>query len=149
MFSIFSILIFFFFWQVKVISLKSAGPNITKVVFAVESDVTTQSLIRSSFVLLITNQSSLHFTVPLFGDPFSFDVLKFRGGITVIPDQKAFLMQSVQILFNFTLNFSIDQIMNNFDELTSQLKLGLHLSPYEVWDYILFSYLNYCKLLFA
>lgn len=122
----------FFFWQVKVISFISAGPNITKVVFAVESDITTQSLVRSSFVLLITNQSSLHFTEPLFGDPFSFDVIKFKGGITVIPEQKAFLMQHIQLLFNFTLNFSIDQIMTNFDELTSQLSPGLRLAPYEV-----------------
>ncbi|CAA2983883.1 vacuolar -sorting bro1-like [Olea europaea subsp. europaea] len=40
-------------------------------------------------------------------------------------------MQKVQILFNYTLNFSIDQILNKFEELTSQLKSGLHLAPYE------------------
>ncbi|KAL0316721.1 UNVERIFIED_CONTAM: hypothetical protein Sradi_5550300 [Sesamum radiatum] len=118
--------------KVEIISLESsAGSNITKVVFAVESDVTTQSLIRASFMSLVTHQSFLHLTESLFGDPFSFEVLKFRGGITASPEQKAFLMQSVQILFNFTLNFSIDQIINNFDELRSQLKTGLHLAPYE------------------
>ncbi|KAL8037077.1 hypothetical protein ABFS82_11G016400 [Erythranthe guttata] len=118
--------------KIEIISLEStAGSNVTKVVFAVESDATTQSLIRASFVSLITNQSFLHLTESLFGDPFSFDVLKFRGGITASPVQKAFLMQNVQILFNFTLNFSIDEIVNNFDELTSQLKTGLHLAPYE------------------
>ncbi|KZV22487.1 vacuolar protein-sorting protein bro1-like [Dorcoceras hygrometricum] len=118
--------------KVQVISLESsAGSNITKVVFSVESDVTTQSLIRASFVYLITRQSSLHLTESLFGDPSSFNVLKFRGGITVSPEQKAFLLQKVQILFNFTLNFSIDQLLMNFDELTSQLNKGLQLSPYE------------------
>ncbi|KAK6147820.1 hypothetical protein DH2020_018732 [Rehmannia glutinosa] len=117
--------------KVEIISLESAGPNITKVVFAVESDVTTQSLIRSNFVSLVTRQSFLHLTESLFGDPFDFDVLKFRGGITASPEQKAFLMQNVQILFNFTLNFSIDQIIINFEELRSQLKTGLHLAPYE------------------
>ncbi|KAI3446544.1 hypothetical protein Pfo_029516 [Paulownia fortunei] len=118
--------------KVEIISLESsAGSNITKVVFAVESDVTTQSLIRASFVSLITHQSFLHLTASLFGDPFSFDVLKFRGGITASPAQKAFLMQSVKIPFNFTLNFSIDEIIKNFDQLTSQLKTGLHLAPYE------------------
>ncbi|KAL0383396.1 UNVERIFIED_CONTAM: hypothetical protein Scaly_0626900 [Sesamum calycinum] len=118
--------------KVEIISLESsAEPNITKVVFAVESDLTTQSLIKSSFASLITRQSFLHLTTSLFGDPFSFEVLKFRGGITATPEQKAFLMQSVQILFNFTLNFSIDEILNNFDELRSQLKTGLHLAPYE------------------
>ncbi|KAL0428426.1 UNVERIFIED_CONTAM: hypothetical protein Slati_3017400 [Sesamum latifolium] len=117
--------------KVEIISLEStAGSNITKVVFAVESDVTTQSLIRASFVSLVTHQSFLHLTESLFGILF-FEVLKFRGGITASPEQKAFLMQSVQILFNFTLNFSIDQIINNFDELRSQLKTGLHLAPYE------------------
>ncbi|CAI9761204.1 unnamed protein product [Fraxinus pennsylvanica] len=55
----------------------------------------------------------------------------FEGGITTSPDQKAFLMQKVQIRFNFTLNFSIDQLLDNFNELTSQLKSGLHLAPYE------------------
>ncbi|KAI9160358.1 hypothetical protein LWI28_007418 [Acer negundo] len=39
--------------------------------------------------------------------------------------------EKVQIPFNFTLNFSIHQIKDNFKELTSQLKLGLHLTPYE------------------
>lgn len=118
--------------KVEIISLESsAGSNITKVVFSVESDVTFQSLIRASFVYLITRQSSLHLTESLFGDPSSFNVLKFRGGITVSPEQKAFLMQNVQILFNFTLNFSIDQLLMNFNELTSQLNKGIHLSPYE------------------
>ncbi|KAL3841130.1 hypothetical protein ACJIZ3_025721 [Penstemon smallii] len=118
--------------KVEIISLESpVGSNITKVVFAVESDVTTQSLIRESFVSLITHRSFLHLTTSLFGEPFSFEVLKFRGGITASPEQKAYLMQSVQILFNFTLNFSIDQSLDNFDELTSQLKTGLHLAPYE------------------
>ena len=120
-------------WQVEIIALEtSAGSNITKVVFAFDSDVknlrvssTAQSLIRASFVSLVIHQSSLRLTASLFGDPFSFEVLKFTGGITVSPLQSAFLMQKVQILFNFTLNSSIDQIQNYFYELTSQLKSGL------------------------
>ena len=112
----------------------SAGPNTTKVVFAVDSDVTTQSLIRATFVSILIHQSPLGLTASLFGHPYSFEVLKFFGGITVSPQQSAFLMQKVQILFNFTLNFSIEQLQNNFDELRRQLKLGLHLAPYEVGD---------------
>lgn len=103
----------------------------TKVVFAVESDVTARSLIRESFMILIINQPVLRLTASLFGDAYSFDVLKFKGGITASPDQKAFLLQSV-VPFNFTLNFSIDRLLSNFDELTSQLKVGLRLTPYEV-----------------
>ncbi|XP_042066281.1 uncharacterized protein LOC121809624 [Salvia splendens] len=117
--------------KVEIISLEPAGPNTTKVVFAVESDATTRSLIREHFVYLISNQSALTLTAPLFGDTFSFDVVKFKGGITASPDQKAFLLQSVKIPFNFTLNFSIDVLLKNFDELTSQLKVGLRLTPYE------------------
>lgn len=104
----------------------------TKVVFAVESDVTARSLIRESFMTLIINQPVLHLTASLFGDAYSFDVLKYKGGITASPEQKAFLLQSVKIPFNFTLNFSIDRLLSNFDELTSQLKVGLRLTPYEV-----------------
>ncbi|KAL1815087.1 hypothetical protein DCAR_0519314 [Daucus carota subsp. sativus] len=125
--------------KVEVISLKPyAGSNVTKVIFAVDPDVkgaklntAAKSLIKASFASLVINQSSLRLTTSLFGDPSSFDVLKFVGGITVIPPQRAFLLQTVQILFNFTLNFSIDQIQDNFSELTSQLKSGLHLAPYE------------------
>lgn len=124
----------------EIISLKSlAGSNITKVIFGFDPDVkgsrmssAAKSLIRASFVSLIINQSSLRLTASLFGDPFSFDVLKFVGGITVSPPQRAFLLQKVQILFNFTLNFSIDEIQENFNKLTSQLKSGLNLAPYEV-----------------
>lgn len=119
----------------------SAGPNTTKVVFGVDADAkysklssTTESLIRASFEFLVVNQS-FHLTKPLFGDPFSFEVLKFPGGITIIPPQSAFLLQKAQIRFNFTLNFSIYQIQVNFAELTSQLKSGLHLAPYEVWQF--------------
>ncbi|XP_044467279.1 uncharacterized protein LOC123197177 [Mangifera indica] len=125
--------------KVVILSLEpEAGSNITKVVFAVDPDTKnskislySESLIRSSFVSLVINQSFLRLTTSLFGDPFLFEVLKFPGGIIVIPLQSAFLLQKVQILFNFTLNFSIYQIQVNFNELTSQLKSGLHLASYE------------------
>ncbi|CAK9165746.1 unnamed protein product [Ilex paraguariensis] len=125
--------------KVEIISLQTlARSNRTEVVFAVDSDgknprvsSTAQSLIRAPFESLFIRQSSLRLTASLFGDTFSFEVLKFTGGFTVSPPQSAFLMQKVQILFNFTLNFSIDQIQNNFYELTSQLKSGLHFAPYE------------------
>ncbi|KAK4377869.1 hypothetical protein RND71_004165 [Anisodus tanguticus] len=125
--------------KVEIISLESiAGSNITRVVFAVDSDSkntrispTALSLVRSDLETVITHQSFLRLTPSLFGDPFSFDVLKLRGGITVIPKQSVFLMQNVQIQFNFTLNSSIDEIQDKFDELTTQLKSGVHLASYE------------------
>lgn len=116
-------------------------PNTTMVVFAVDPDAkyseisqTVQSLIRENFVSLVIQQPPLRLTTSLFGEPSLFEVQKFPGGITIIPPQSAFLLQKVKILFNFTLNFPIDQIQKNFDELTSQLKSGLNLVPYEVWQ---------------
>nr|GEX37759.1 vacuolar protein-sorting protein bro1-like [Tanacetum cinerariifolium] len=112
--------------------------NTTKIVFGVDpvehnSKISSyaKSLVRDSFVSLVLHQSPLRLTESLFGEPSSFEVLKFVGGITVTPDQSAYPLQKVQIRFNFTLNFSIEQILDHFDELTSQLKLGLHLGPYE------------------
>ncbi|CAN4118681.1 unnamed protein product [Withania somnifera] len=125
--------------KVEIISLENvAGSNITRVVFAVDSDMknmrispTALSLVRSDFETVVTHQSFLHLSPSLFGDPFSFNVLKLRGGITVIPKQSGFVMQKVQIQFNFTLNSSIDEIQDKFDELTSQLKSGVRLASYE------------------
>ncbi|KAI3772710.1 hypothetical protein L6452_03903 [Arctium lappa] len=125
--------------KVVIITAESiARPNTTKVIFGVDpaeynSKISpyAKSLIRASFESLVLRQSSLSLTESLFGEPSSFEVLKFVGGITVTPVQSAYPLQKVQILFNFTLNFSIEQILDNFNELTSQLKSGLHLATYE------------------
>ncbi|KAA3472137.1 Filamentous hemagglutinin [Gossypium australe] len=125
--------------KVVILSLEPlTESNVTKVVFGVDPDAryskispTSLSLIKSSFEYLVIHQSSLSLTKSLFGDSYFFEVLKLPGGITVIPPQSAFLLQKVQIHFNFTLNFSIYQIQLYFDELRSQLKSGLHLAPYE------------------
>lgn len=115
------------------------GSNKTRVVFAVDPEVknsklseAAKSLIRGSFEYLVQRQIYLHLTPSLFGVAEYFEVLQFPGGITIVPPQSAFLLQKVQIYFNFTLNFSIRQIQDNFKDLRSQLKLGLHLAPYEV-----------------
>lgn len=120
--------------------------NMTKVVFAVDPDGKYSemssadiSLIRASFQSLVIRQSHLQLTPSLFGHSSSFEVLKFKGGITIIPQQSAFPLQKVQTLFNFTLNFSIYQIQLNFNELTSQLKSGLHLAPFEVCQFFFLS----------
>ncbi|XP_019437486.1 PREDICTED: voltage-dependent T-type calcium channel subunit alpha-1G-like isoform X2 [Lupinus angustifolius] len=119
--------------------------NMTKVVFAVDPDgkysemsSTDISLIRASFQSLVIRQSHLQLTSSsLFGKPSFFEVLKFKGGITIIPQQSAFPLQTVQTRFNFTLNFSIYQIQLNFNELTSQLKSGLELGSLENLQVIL------------
>ncbi|MFS7943488.1 hypothetical protein Hanom_Chr06g00500831 [Helianthus anomalus] len=132
------------FDELRVVIIKAEttdSPNATKVIFGVDPDEHNskissyaKSLVRDSFVSLVLHQSPLRLTESLFGEPSSFEVLKFVGGITVTPDQSAYPLQKVQIRFNFTLNFSIQQILDHFVELTSQLKSGLHLGPYEVID---------------
>nr|GMC79288.1 vacuolar protein-sorting protein bro1-like [Ipomoea batatas] len=127
-------------FPVDILSLEtSALSNKTKVVFAVDSDdkstsisPTAKALIQDNFVYILIHQSNMSLTTAsLFGNPASFEVLKFKGGIAVAPLQKAFTLQKVQIVFNFTLNFSIEELQVYFDELTQQLKSGLHLSPSE------------------
>ncbi|KAK8943280.1 hypothetical protein KSP39_PZI008781 [Platanthera zijinensis] len=123
---------------VAVIFLDSLGINLTNVVFGLSpypkySNISTGlSILKSSFVSLVLRQSTLHLTMPLFGSPFFFQVLKFPGGITVVPPQLAFLLQEEHMLFNFTLNFPIYQVQDKVNELKDQMKLGLHLKSYEI-----------------
>lgn len=126
--------------KVVILSLETYGSNanITSVVFGIDPEKKTApissaalSLIRASFESLIIRQSSLKLTASLFGEPYFFEVLRFPGGITVTPTQSAFLLQKVQVSFNFSLSFAIYQIQENFEELKSQLTHGVYLAPYE------------------
>ncbi|KAF0914683.1 hypothetical protein E2562_031141 [Oryza meyeriana var. granulata] len=89
------------------------------------------SIIRASFMSLVVEQSTLHLTELLFGDTSFFEVLKFPGGITIIPPQPAFLLQKPYASFNFTLNFPIYKVQGRMNELKDQMKTGLQLDPYE------------------
>lgn len=114
------------------------GLNTTNVVFGVwpypkNSTMSSAglSILRSSFVSLVVQQSNLQLTTPLFGNSSFFQVLKFPGGITISPPQIAFPLQKVNLLFNFTLNFPIYQVQDKISELKEQMKLGLLLNSYE------------------
>lgn len=116
-----------------------SASNWTDVVFGVLSDPmnvaivpVSISVLRSSFVELFLKQSNLTLTASTFGQPSMFEILKYPGGITVIPGQAASIWKIPQILFNFTLNNSITEIVENFGQLKEQLKFGLHLLSYEV-----------------
>lgn len=89
------------------------------------------SILRSSFMSLVVEQSTLHLTESLFGSSSKFEVFKFPGGITIIPPQAAFLLQKPYASFNFTLNFPIYKVQEKTNELKHQMKSGLHLNPYE------------------
>ncbi|CAB88061.1 putative protein [Arabidopsis thaliana] len=125
--------------KVVVLALERLGDlNRTMVIFAIDPEkenskipAEIESLIKAAFETLVQKQLSFRLTESLFGEPFFFEVLKFPGGITVIPPQPIFPLQKAQLLFNFTLNFSIYQIQSNFEELASQLKKGINLASYE------------------
>ncbi|CAH8360375.1 unnamed protein product [Eruca vesicaria subsp. sativa] len=133
------IILVLFLSQVVVLALERLkNLNRTMVIFAIDPEKKNskipseiESLIKAAFVTLVEKQMSFRLTESLFGQPFLFEVLKFPGGITVIPSHPVFPLQNAQLLFNFTLNFSIYQIQANFEELTSQLKKGINLAPYE------------------
>lgn len=125
--------------KVAILSMhKASASNWTHVVFGVLSDPMNStinpvslSMLRSSLVDLFNQRSNLTLTTSIFEQPSSFDILKFPGGITVIPKQSPSLWMLKQALFNFTLPNSVREIEENFDELKEQLKSGLHLKPYE------------------
>jgi hypothetical protein len=81
---------------------------------------------------MMLQQLNLSLTPSVFGHPSSVELLRFPGGITVIPAQSGFMWVNSDPLFNFVLNNSIYQILGNLTELKDQLKLGLNLRSYEV-----------------
>ncbi|XVF45752.1 hypothetical protein PTKIN_Ptkin02bG0231400 [Pterospermum kingtungense] len=125
--------------KVAILSMHQSGAsNFTDVVFGVLSDPISSpinpvslSVLRSSLIELFLQQSNLTLTTSIFGQPSEFEILKFPGGITIIPLQSASIWQITQILFNFTLNNSISEIEDKFIELKDQLKYGLRLRSYE------------------
>nr|XP_043628615.1 uncharacterized protein LOC122600036 [Erigeron canadensis] len=125
--------------QIFILSMhKSGASNQTDVVFGVLSkpmnypiNPVSLSVLRSSLVELFTKHSNLTLTKSIFGMPSSFDILKFSGGITIIPTPSPPVIMLPQVLFNFTLPNSLREIEDNFLELKEQLKSGLQLMPYE------------------
>ncbi|KAK8626650.1 hypothetical protein V6N13_134284 [Hibiscus sabdariffa] len=125
--------------KVAILSMHQSGvANSTNVVFGVLSNPIKSpispvalSVLRSSLIELFLRQSNLTLTTSIFGQPSDFEILKFRGGITVIPVQSASIFQITQFLFNFTLYNSISEIEDKCIELKDQLKYGLRLRSYE------------------
>ncbi|KAG6653000.1 uncharacterized protein LOC122311114 [Carya illinoinensis] len=125
--------------KVAILSMNQSGAsNWTDVVFGVLSDpinvpITSVplSVLRSSVIDLFLQQSNLTLTSSIFGKATMFEILKFPGGLTLIPVQSASIWQTPQIQFNFTLNNSISDILENFIELKYQLKMGLYLMSHE------------------
>ena len=131
------LIITYFLSQVAVLSIHQADlSNSTDVVFGFLPDpinTTTNpvalSVLKSSLIDLFLQQYNLTLTPTIFGESSSFEILKFPGGVTIIPENNPLLSLP---LVNFTLNSSIYDIKGNLPELKKQLKLGLHLMPNEV-----------------
>lgn len=129
---------------------QSITPNCTDVVFGVLSDPMNASInpvslsvLKSSLIELFLKQINLTLTSSIFGNASIFEILKFPGGLTVIPVQSAYIWQMPEILFNFTLNNSISEVLENFDDFKDELKFGLRLNSDEVQSY------NLIHLLFS
>lgn len=128
------------FQQVAILSMHQDGKsNWSDVVFGFlpdPTDITTKpvflSLLRSSLTDLFLQQFNLTLNHSLFGDPSSFEILEFPGGISIIPERPAFIMHVPEALFCFILDSSIREVKENLSELKEQLKSGLHLMPNEV-----------------
>ncbi|KAK7302446.1 hypothetical protein RJT34_13336 [Clitoria ternatea] len=124
--------------KVAILSMhQSNTPNFTDVVLGVLSDPMNASInpvslsvLRSSLVDLFLLQSNLTLTTPIFGHASIFEILKFPGGVTVIPEPSSF-WPIPEILFNFTLNNSISEVLDNFVDFKDELKFGLHLNSDE------------------
>ncbi|XP_024449663.1 uncharacterized protein LOC7473008 isoform X2 [Populus trichocarpa] len=124
--------------KVAVLSMHRLASNWTDVVFGfipdpvnVPINMVSLSVLRSSLVDLFLEQSNLTVTTLIFGQPSTFEIFRFPGGITIVPMQYASIWQMPQILFNFTLNNSISEVLDNFGDLKDQLEFGLHLRQFE------------------
>ncbi|XP_014518927.1 uncharacterized protein LOC106776112 isoform X1 [Vigna radiata var. radiata] len=125
--------------KVAILSMhQSITPNCTDVVFGVLCDPmkgsinpVSLSVLRSSLIELFLKQSNLTLTPSIFGNASIFEILKFPGGLTVIPPYSAYIWQMPEVLFNFTLNNSISEVLENFDDFKYELKSGLHLNSDE------------------
>ncbi|CAL0309549.1 unnamed protein product [Lupinus luteus] len=121
--------------KVAVLSLhQSVAPNWTDVVIGVLSDPTNVSInpvsvsvLRSALIELYLQQSNLTLTTSIFGNASIFQILKIPGGITVIPVQSASIWQIPEVMFSFTLDNSISEVLDNFTAFKDDLKVGLHL----------------------
>ncbi|XP_059313624.1 uncharacterized protein LOC132064603 [Lycium ferocissimum] len=120
--------------KISVLSVHAARvANQTNVIFGflpdpVDSSSTpvSLSLLKSALLDLYLRDTNLTLTSSIFGQPSSFEVLKCPGGITMMPERLP-LYDLPDILFNFTLHSSIDEIREHFIALKEQLIFGLRL----------------------
>ncbi|CAI9304336.1 unnamed protein product [Lactuca saligna] len=125
--------------QVVILSMhESSEYNYTDVVFGVlhkpmNSPINPISLsvLKTSLLDLFSQRSNLTLTKSIFGLTSNFEILKFPNGITIIPRLSPPVWFLPEVLFNFTLRNSLQEIEYNFLVLKEQLNSGLQLMPDE------------------
>lgn len=143
-----------FILQVVILSMhESSEYNYTDVVFGVlhkpmNSPINPISLsvLKTSLLDLFSQRSNLTLTKSIFGLTSDFEILKFPDGITIIPRLSPPVWFLPEVLFNFTLRNSLQEIEYNFLVLKEQLNSGLQLMPDEVCFFIFKKYQNYFNL---
>ncbi|KAH9309931.1 hypothetical protein KI387_037842, partial [Taxus chinensis] len=125
--------------KVAVTSLEPSNTaNSTEVIFDILPDPENTYIspyglfwLRDTLINLVSGSYNLSLKSGDFGDVHFFELLKFPGGITIVPKQRVFPLQRVSMLFNFTLHSTISQVVENLDQLRNQLSIGLHVRPNE------------------
>lgn len=125
--------------KVSVLSVHAASvANQTNVIFGflpdpVDSSNTPVSLalLKSALLELYLRNINLTLTSSIFGQPSSFEILKCPDGITLMPEHLP-MWDLPDVLFNFTLHSSIDEIRETFSVLKGQLILGLRIRQSEL-----------------
>lgn len=125
--------------KVTVISVEPLNaPNSTEVIFGVlpdpeNSSISTYGLIslKETFIALLSESYNISLASEALGFGYLFQMLKFPGGITVIPKQRFFPLQPDQELFNFTLHSTVAQVVQNLAQMKNQLKIGLFVQSNE------------------
>lgn len=125
--------------QVTVISVEPVNaPNSTEVIFGVLPDSKNTSIssyglisLKETFITLLLGSYNISLASEALGFAYFFQMLKFPGGITIIPKQSFFPLQPNQVLFNFTLHSTVAQVVQNLAQMKNQLKIGLFVRPNE------------------
>eukprot|EP00252_Welwitschia_mirabilis_P019078 TRINITY_DN4326_c0_g1_i1.p1 TRINITY_DN4326_c0_g1~~TRINITY_DN4326_c0_g1_i1.p1 ORF type:complete len:521 (-),score=68.12 TRINITY_DN4326_c0_g1_i1:425-1987(-) len=126
--------------KVKIISLSNlTESNGTEVAFGIVPSEgipaissVSLSLMREVFMVLVLGQYNLSLnSSDIFGRASNFQVLAFPGGITIVPEQNRYPLERKEVLFNFTLHYSIEQVLKNLGQLKEQLQNGLNISSNE------------------
>ncbi|KAJ7556650.1 hypothetical protein O6H91_05G091600 [Diphasiastrum complanatum] len=121
--------------KVAVVSVDNlSDSNWTEVTIGVPLDgsknaSTDLQMLKATFVKFFLRERNLSLPSTMFGKVSDFQVEKFPGGITVVPEPSSLSRRGV--LFNFTIHNSLSRVDSQFTEFKLQLAEGICLGPHE------------------